>query len=668
MSTSFRMALHDRIAVVTFDQPGSRVNTLGTSTLTELEALLADVGAAAGVQGVVIRSGKPDQCIAGADLREIAALSEGPVEPLARFIELGHRVFGMLGSLPFATIGVIDGPALGGGLELLLACDGLIAADSSKTRMGLPEVTLGLIPAWGGTQRLPRRIGLQQGLERMLTGDPWSAAEAAEWGLATLVPAREALDAACERARALHGFRETRVARARPVSTLDTELAQAREAAEELIARRHKHDDFAARILADVVLDGARLSLEGGCAAEREAALALFRTPQARNRVFVFFLRQSKARSPSGAGEPEFNPRRLGVVGGGTMGAGIAAVAAARGLEVVVVEQGDEQRAKAEARIRAGMGDSRPIVGAELDLLRDCDIVIEAVPEDLSIKRSIYEQLSQIVRGDVIVATNTSSLSVAELSGAWSAPERFGGLHFFNPPDRMELVEVVRGPRTSDATAAALARLSRRLGKTPIAVSDAPGFLVNRVLFAYLNEALLMQSEGMPIAQIDAAATDFRMPMGPFALLDWVGLDTALAIFHVLASAYPHRLAVPPLLESLVQAGRLGRKSGGGFDRAAIEGSRAKVAEASVTQQRLFFALLLEAVRALEEGVARDAGDVDLALLLGVGFPAARGGILKWCDDLGAASVCESLARLGPRFQPPAALARMGREGGRFHG
>ena len=681
MNTSFRFSVHDHIATLSFDQPNSKVNTLGTDTLSELGELLDDIASQAGIEGLIFQSGKPDQCIAGADLREIAALMEGTPERLEALFDLGHAVFGRLESLPFPTVGIVDGPALGGGLELLLACDRLVAVDSPKARLGLPEVTLGLIPAWGGTQRLTRRVGLEPGLERLILGAPWNAKQALDAGLvAEVVDRAHVMEAAEQQLRALRAaatWHEERRRRAECVAVDSVELEASIARAGALIEKSYKPGDPAPRVVLDVASRGARVDLAEGLRIEKAASIALFQTSQARNRVFAFFIRQSAAKGLAGAAQ---TVERIGVVGGGTMGAGIAAAAVVRGIAVTLIEPAAAQCDRVRERVRAACERSgRGEPGSEMlsfasgsGALCDCRLVIEAVPEDQAIKRDVLAQLETVVAENAVIATNTSSFTIAALSGGLRVPERFGGLHFFNPVERMELVEVVRGAETSEQTENALFGFARMLGKVPIRAGDCAGFLVNRVLFAYLGEACHLLDEEHSLAGIDAAAVDFGMPMGPFRLMDWIGLDIALAIFHVLAQAYPDRMNVPEALKRLVAEGRLGRKTGAGFYDQDSKSEKAgdDERESGALADRLMLPLLLESVRALEEGVARGAGDLDLALLLGIGFPVARGGVLRWADELGAAEVvrrAEALAALGARFATPARLSALARAGGRFH-
>jgi 3-hydroxyacyl-CoA dehydrogenase/enoyl-CoA hydratase/3-hydroxybutyryl-CoA epimerase/enoyl-CoA isomerase len=670
-------ALPGGIAVLTFDQPGSKVNTLGTGTLGELGERLADLGTRDDLRGLIVRSGKPGQCIAGADLREIAELADGPEGPLENFIELGQRVFGQLEQLPFPTVALIDGPALGGGLEMLLACDGRIGIGSATAKpLGLPEVKLGLIPAWGGTQRLPRLIDPREAVRLLTTGESITCERARLLGLLDHAAPESSWDEAVALANGLIArsdwLHPRRAARQGAVVTDADFLNVVNRRIDELA----RDPDPAASVVARVVRDGAALPLADALRVERAAALPLFRSAIARNRIAVFFLRQRIARAPAVA-DPDVRPKdvaRAGVLGAGLMGSGIAGALGRAGLPVALVDS-DPQRLAA-GRERAGGSGQAAWISASTDpeILAGCDVVIEAVTEDESVKHEALRRVAGLVGTSAILATNTSTLAVSRLAEAVSDPSRFGGLHFFHPVERMELVEVVRGERTNPVTLATLASLARRVGKVPIVVGDGPGFLVNRVLFPYLMEAVELASEGVALDEIDGAATAFGLPMGPIALLDFIGLDTALGAATVLAGAFPNRMRVPPLLRALVAAGRLGQKAGTGF-RAFPGNTRRGVSDptlgpllaahrseapawggSATMMDRLILPMVLEARRALADGIAPDAGTVDLALILGIGFPAWRGGLLKWADELGERELrsrLDGLKVLGARFEPP---------------
>jgi 3-hydroxyacyl-CoA dehydrogenase/enoyl-CoA hydratase/3-hydroxybutyryl-CoA epimerase/3-hydroxyacyl-CoA dehydrogenase/enoyl-CoA hydratase/3-hydroxybutyryl-CoA epimerase/enoyl-CoA isomerase len=403
----------------------------------------------------------------------------------------------------------------------------------------------------------------------------------------------------------------------------------------------------------------------------------------------VTSLRDREADASGGAAGPH-PAGRVGVIGAGQMGSGIAAVLVRAGLPTALVDVSASMLEAGTKAVYKVAADSPGLLATSTSLsaLASCDVVIEAVTEDEAIKTATFGALAGILPEGAIVGSNTSTIPISRMAASTARPDRFAGMHFFHPAHRMELVEVIRGRQTGDETLATLEALARRLGKTPIIVKDCPGFLVTRVLYPYLSQALRLLQEGVSMDAIDAAATRFGMPTGPIALFDFIGLDTALAIAQVMAEGYPDRAAPSPLLAEMVAAGRLGRKSGAGFrsharvePRAAGEEAAASIlarhrreGAAPVPEEivdRLFLPMLVEATRALEEGIARDPADVDLAVILGLGFPASRGGILGWCDTEGAAQILERLARfeaLGTWFQPTAMLRRMAERGETFRG
>ena len=390
---------------------------------------------------------------------------------------------------------------------------------------------------------------------------------------------------------------------------------------------------------------------------------------------------------------------RAGVLGAGQMGAGIAATLIRAGIFTTMVDVNSailatgsdraRQLAAGRSKGKSGLADDAELaritslLGASTNPapLADCDVVIEAVTENEAVKTGIFQALAGVLGDEVILASNTSTIPISRMARSWVHPERFAGMHFFHPAQRMELVEVIRGEQTGEQTVAALVDLSRRLGKKPIVVRDCPGFLVTRVLFPYLSEALELLLEGVPMEAIDAAAVQFGMPTGPIALHDFIGLDTVLAISRVMAEGYPDRARTSPLLVEMVRLGRLGQKSGAGFrkhDRNLSSPAADPAFESllhrfqhhtlrpSATQEeitdRLFLPMLLEAIRAVNDGIVRDPADVDIGVTLGLGFPASRGGIFAWYHSVGADAIMDRLPRyehLGPTFQQPASLPRM---------
>lgn len=708
-ANAFRVEeLPDKVLLVTFDLPDKKVNTLGQAVLAELTGLVGQLEKRTDLRGLLLRGGKPGNFIAGADLNELGALAFLPKDQVLKGVQFGHALFDRVSRLPFPTVALIDGNCMGGGTELSLAMDERLVARNKETKIALPETKIGLLPAWGGTQRMPRLIGVHPAVEMICSGDAIDADKAVALGFAwDAVPAdklveegRRLIDHLVESGE----WQENRARRSGPVGLSPDQEAFLFAAAEGFILGKTKGQYPAPLAALKAIRRGVNLTLDEGLKAEQEAALEVVGTTTSANLIGVFFMSQRLARDP-GVSDPTVKPReikRVGVLGAGQMGAGIATAAARSGLPTEMVDVDEDRlaagRARAEAvvesRIRIGRATYRDL-DRMLGLLStstahasfsDCDIVVEAITEDEKAKTAMYREVAGELKPGAILASNTSTISITRMAESAPDPARFVGFHFFYPVDRMELVEVIRGAKTSDETVATVVALAKTMRKTPIVVKDCPGFLVNRVLFPYMNESLLLLTEGAGEDAIDKAATKFGMPMGPIALADLVGLDTACYAGHVMRRAYPDRVVETPILDELVKAGRLGQKSGAGFRKFDVKGkpspdpalgaaldkhrAGARVPDEAEITDRLFLAMLLEATRVLEEGIVREPSDVDMGLIYGIGFPPFRGGILRWADTEGAARVVEKLAaysRLGRRFEPTESLQKMAATGGRFY-
>ena len=452
------------------------------------------------------------------------------------------------------------------------------------------------------------------------------------------------------------------------------------------------------------VRDGCNLPLEEGLKVEQKSFDQLAGSPIAANLIGIFFMKNRLARDP-GVSNPAIVPRPIksaGVLGAGLMGAGIATAHARSGIRTAMVDVDDARiadglkRASDVVMSRIKIGRATPEDLAKMlallntststKIFTDCDVVIEAVTENEKVKKELYGDLAKVLKDDAILASNTSTISITRLAESAPHPERFVGMHFFNPVDRMELVEVIRGAKTSDETVATIVALAKKVRKTPIVVNDCAGFLVNRVLFPYMNESLILLQDGASMAAIDRAATKFGMPMGPCTLTDLVGLDTAVYAGMVVAKAYPDRVVTSPILGEMLKASPGDKKS---LMKFYLSDKKSKsqpnpAAEAIIARyktgdrpldedeitDRLFLPMLLEATRVLEEKIVREPADVDMGLILGIGFPPFRGGILRWCDSLGAGKVVEKLgkyAHLGKRFEPTESLLGLAKAGESFY-
>jgi 3-hydroxyacyl-CoA dehydrogenase/enoyl-CoA hydratase/3-hydroxybutyryl-CoA epimerase/3-hydroxyacyl-CoA dehydrogenase/enoyl-CoA hydratase/3-hydroxybutyryl-CoA epimerase/enoyl-CoA isomerase len=655
------------IVLATLDQPGSRANTLNQALLGELEALVAGLAGRRTVRGLIFRSGKPGMFIAGADLREMDNVPEDP-QLKRKLVRRGLDLVAAIEDLPFPTVAAIDGACMGGGLELALGFDYRLASTNPRTELGLPEVKVGLIPGWGGTQRLTRLIGPGLAAELICAGETVKAVRARELGIVfDAVPAEQLVDEAVrllEMAHADGGWREARRRKRQPVGLSEEQASYTFAVARAGVLAKTGGKYPAPLAALDAIARGCNLPLAEGLAVETEAFLPLLGSRVSRNLIAVFFMSQRLQKDP-GVADTSVQPlpvNHAGVVGAGIMGSGIAGAHVRRGIPAVMldtlpqaVEKGITAIATSlQGRVEAGRMSAAEAATALARLstsstphaLADCDVVIEAIIENEEAKVALYEQLQPILRPGALLASNTSTISITRMARRLAHPERFAGMHFFNPVDRMQLVEVIRGEKTGDVAVATLVALAKRVGKTPIVVRDCPGFLVNRILFPYLNESLLLLQEGASPRAIDKAAVAFGMPMGPVTLNDLVGLDTSLFAGRVIGAAFADRAVSSPILKDLVDAGRLGQKTGAGFysyakgSRGADDPALEKILARHRTAQheftpakitdRLFLPMLTEAARVVEEEIVREPGDVDMGLILGVGFPTFRRGLLRW--------------------------------------
>jgi 3-hydroxyacyl-CoA dehydrogenase / enoyl-CoA hydratase / 3-hydroxybutyryl-CoA epimerase / enoyl-CoA isomerase len=710
--SALRLELLDgNIALLTIDQPGSRANTLGQGMQDELERVLAELGElhdGTPLQGLVLRSGKPGMFIAGADLNELGRPAPGR-EEARKPVQRGLDIIARFESLPYPTVAAIDGAAMGGGLELAMGFDFRVASTNPRTLLGQPEVKVGLIPGWGGTQRLPRIVGAPIATEMICSGEPASAERARQLGLVfDAVPVERLLEESLrvlQWARDSGAWKDARQRKRQPIGLTEEQHSFTFAVARAQVLAKTKGQYPAPLAAIEAIANGCNLPLEEGLKAETEAFLPLVGSPISRNLIAVFFMDQ-ELKKDTGVADKNVKPREVnlvGVVGAGLMGAGIAGAHVRRGIPVVMLdsvpaalEKGVAANVKVmQARVEIGRMTQKEVIESlarlstslSLGALADRDVVVEAVVENEEVKTQLYRQLQSILRPDAILASNTSTISITRMGRAVKNPENFAGMHFFNPVDRMQLVEVIRGEKTSDQTVATLVALAKRIGKTPIVVRDCPGFLVNRILFPYMNEAMALLEEGAAPREIDKAATVFGMPMGPVLLQDVVGLDTSLYAGRVVNTAFADRAVPTRILDELVAAGRLGQKSGAGFysyargpkgaDDPALEGFLQKVRKGTkkISQEeitdRLFLPMLVEASRVLSESIVRGPADVDMGLILGIGFPPFRGGILRWADQTGLPKVLEKLKKyepLGVRFRPTEQMDKLARAGKGFYG
>ena len=680
------------IGLLTFDVPDKKVNTLSQAVLAELVSHVEQLEKRADLKGLLFRSGKPGQFIAGADLNELAALIDASREQCQHAIVSGHTLFSRVSQLPFPIVALVDGNSMGGGTELILSMDYRIASTNPATKIALPETKIGLIPGWGGTQRMTRLVGVQHAIEIICGGEAVPATKAVQIGLCfDAVPADKLIEvgtALIERVQSTGEWKVDRQRRSQPLGLSENELMFAFACAEGAIKGKTKGQYPAPLAALKAIKLGINRPLDEGLKIEQEVALEVTGTPISSNLISVFFMNNAIGRDPGflPATTKARDVKSVGVLGSGLMGAGIATAHARRSVPAVMVDVSQNQLADGlkracqviEGRIKIGRATpqdmqemlTRLSASTSRAVFSDADVVVEAITENETLKKQAYGELKSLLRDDAILCSNTSTISITRMAEAAPHPERFVGMHFFYPVDRMELVEVIRGAKTDDDTVATIVALAKRIGKTPIVMQDCPGFLVNRVLLPYMNEAVLLLQEGASMDDIDKAATKFGMPMGPITLSDLVGLDTAYYAGQVVSTAYADRAKPTPILGELVKAGRLGNKSGAGFRKLNKKGKPeadpdfAPFLEKHRTDNRqftleeltdrLFLPMLLEATRVLEEGIVAEPHHVDMGLILGIGFPPFRGGILHWCDTEGASAIADRLgkyASLGKRFE-----------------
>ncbi|MGD2069309.1 MAG: 3-hydroxyacyl-CoA dehydrogenase NAD-binding domain-containing protein [Gemmatimonadota bacterium] len=703
----------DGIAWVTFDDPERKHNLLDETVMGRLDEVvgeLEDLARSGQIRVVVFRSGKDGSFIAGADVDAIEAI-EAPSEAYDR-IRAGQAIYSRIERLSVPTVAAVDGLCLGGGTELGLACRFRLASDSDRTKFGLPEVQLGILPAWGGTTRLPRLVGLQAALDMLLTGRNVRASKARRIGLVSeVLPHAIFEDEVRDFALRTPEMEKGASRKSRGLlKRLMEDTAPGRKVVLRTARKRVKRSTgghYPAPLAILELLDAHLGStVERSLEAEARAAAELVASRVSKNLIHIFHLREASrkdARVPGGV-EPRAVDE-MGVLGAGVMGGGIAQLAAYEGIRVRMKDIEREavghglqharemfDKAVEKRKLKPREADRRMELvsgGVEYHGFARMDLVVEAVVERMDVKRAVLREVEERVPETCVLATNTSSLSVDGMAAALERPGNFAGMHFFNPVHRMPLVEVVRGSRTDDVTVATVHALAVRLGKVPVVCRDGPGFLVNRILGPYLNEAGWLLADGASIRDIDGAAKRFGMPMGPLRLVDEVGIDITRHAGAALHEAYGARMEPSPPLARIGESDRLGRKGGLGFY--VYEGGKEQEVDDAVYEvlgdavpdrrrdlgreeirSRLVLCMVNEAARILEDRIVDRPGDVDLAMVMGTGFPPFRGGLLRFADALHPRHVVDRLdelrSRLGVRFEPAPLLLELARKDRTFYG
>ena len=712
----------DGVALVLFDVPGEPVNTLRGSFQQDFDEVFARLSEDAAVKAIVLASGKPDSFVVGADVgmlsrvktaAEATALARAGQQAMQRLEDLAQRK---------PVVIAIHGPALGGGLELALAGTYRIATDDRRTQLGQPEVQLGLLPGGGGTQRLPRLIGIAQALDLILAGNPVRPQKARKLGLVDeVVPRAILLEVARARARELAAG-ELRIERNKVELTLPkllrTEVLQQIALEDNPVGRKILFQQARKALLAktrgnypapEKALEAVRLGMEKGAEEGYRAEASFFGelvvSDVSRRLVEIFFATQA-LKKDTGVDDPATKPRKVekvAMLGAGLMGAGIAYVTADAGIPVRLKDKDDAALGRGLKQI-AGILDERvkrkrltprereeklALITGTTDYsgMRTADVVIEAVFEDLKVKHAVVREVEREAP-NAIFASNTSSIPIGLIAEAAAHPERVVGMHFFSPVNRMPLLEIIRGRSTGPEAVATVVALGKRMGKTVIVVNDGPGFYTSRILGPYMNEAGFIFSDGGAVEDIDRALVEFGFPVGPMQLMDEVGIDVGSKVAHIMHESFGPRFAPPPGFERLVQDGRLGRKAKKGFylygtdskekqvDRTVYEltpqGQKRASPKPGEIAERCVLQMVNEAAHCLGEGILRSARDGDIGAIFGLGWPPFRGGPFRYADSLGAGQVVERLRRyqdaFGERFKPAPKLLELAEKKGKFHG
>jgi 3-hydroxyacyl-CoA dehydrogenase/enoyl-CoA hydratase/3-hydroxybutyryl-CoA epimerase len=704
----------DGVAVVWLDQPGEKVNKISIGLIGEFESIMDDLEKDPGVRGVVITSRKEDNFVAGGDLDEFLTLKEpGQAEA---FIHRAHALLDRLAASPKPSVAAIRGAAMGGGLEIALACTGRVAAADDRTVMALPEVKLGLLSAGGGTQRLPRLVGLQKALDMLLTGKNVYPSQARRMGLVDYVVSPHALlQTAVSFALDLSSKPKKRKVKlplwAVPLENTPVGRMIVYRKARDMVRKQTMGNYPAPFKIIDCVEAGLEKGMRAGLDAEAKSFEHLLGTPQSRQLVNLFFGMTALKKNPRERQARKI--KKVGILGAGFMGAGIAQVTAEREIDVVMKDVSQEALGLGEKTLWQELGrkvKKRALTPFQRDLVlgriagtttykgfENADIVIEAVFEDLELKRKILAETEAATGPDCIFASNTSALPISEIAARSKRPEQVLGMHYFSPVPKMPLLEIIVTPKTADGAAATATQLGVIQGKTVIVVKDGPGFYTTRILAPLLHEALLLLEEGGEVRQIDGAMRRFGYPVGPITLLDEVGIDVGAHVARgVIAKLFAGRdVKASGALEKLFEAGYKGRKNRKGFYRyderpkgfplpgrkkkevnediyAFFGGPARKTLDVKEIQERLSLLMVNEAALCLEEGIIGGPRDGDVGAVLGLGFPPFLGGPFRYIDSLGPSRILSLMEKLGEkhgaRFRPARIIRDHASSGKRFHG
>jgi 3-hydroxyacyl-CoA dehydrogenase / enoyl-CoA hydratase / 3-hydroxybutyryl-CoA epimerase len=696
-ANAFRIERDGDLAIVWFDLPGEKVNKFSSTVMMEFSRLVEELERSTDIKRIVIASAKTGIFIAGADVSEFGKASSP--EEAKEYTRFGQQTFHRFSKLPATKVAAINGAALGGGCELAISCDWRVMSDAPKAQIGLPEVKLGIFPAWSGVTKLPRLIGLPGALDIILQGKTLDGKRAKRVGLVDeVVPQAILLDVAKQfttRGKRQASERTRFYIEGNPIAR-SVIFSQARK---QVMKSTHGH--YPAPLKAIEVMEyGMSAGVERGLAREVDEVVPLIMGDVAQNLVRLFFLMEDSKKDKYAA--RPLSVHEAGVLGAGVMGGGIAQIVADKTDADVRMRDINWQAIagglKAAAKVWKKKVDRRRMTRGEMQRklaritsttdwsgFHRADLVIEAVVENLDIKRKVLAEFEGLAKPDAIFASNTSTIPITDIAAQSAHPENVVGMHFFNPVDRMPLVEVIRGAKTSDAAAVTVAAFARKLGKTVVYCNDGPGFVVNRILAPYMNEAGFLLEEGNSIESIDKAMVNFGMPMGPMALLDEVGIDVAAKVSGIMSAAFGERMEKSSIVEKLYADHRYGKKNGKGLYEYK-EGKRGEPdrsvyillgigaphpANPDAVVERMVLAMINEASRILEDRIVATPAELDLAMIMGTGFPPFRGGLLRYADKLGVKNVVARLEALsqtaGPRFAPSEPLRRMAERDAKFY-
>jgi 3-hydroxyacyl-CoA dehydrogenase/enoyl-CoA hydratase/3-hydroxybutyryl-CoA epimerase len=701
------------IAYLVIDVVGENVNTLKSEFTEQIQAVLAEVKADSSITGIVLCSGKVGTFVAGADINMLdACQSRDEVVALSR---QGQRIFSQLEQLSIPIVAAIDGACLGGGLELAMSCTARVCSDSGKTALGLPEVQLGLLPGSGGTQRLPKLVGLQKALDMMLTGKQLRAKQALKAGLVDdVVPNSVLLNVAeqmaitiSQRGKKAHVRKQSGVDKLLENNSVGRNIVY-QQAQKSVLAKTQGNYPAPVKII-DCVRTGIEFSSENGYQLEAEHFADLVMSDESAQLRQLFFATTEMKKEQGVADVMPAKITKAGVLGGGLMGGGIAFVTATKANVPVRVKDINHKgigqalnysyqllnkKVKRRFMLNSEMQKQLSMITGSIEYtgFKPLDIVVEAVFEDLSLKQNMVAEVEKNCHEQTIFASNTSSLPIGKIAEQAKRPENVIGLHYFSPVDKMPLAEIIPHEKTSDKTISTTVAFAKKQGKTPIVVRDKAGFYVNRILAPYMNEAAILLLDGEPIDKIDKALVAFGFPVGPMQLLDEVGIDVGAKIGPILQADLGERFAAPPAFDKLIADGRLGKKVNKGFYQyqknnlvktlanriKGIKPGQKQVDEsiysllsinpsgsltAAEISKRCTYMMLNEAARCIEEGIVRNARDGDIGAIFGIGFPPFLGGPLRYIDKLGAKSVVAQLSQWaekhGDRYEPCQALKAM---------